>query len=1083
MSIFLAVVMIMSLLSCFCVTSAANTADVDKLIYNPFTALTSNPGYGSVAPSGVIFVCSSWNNVENGKWVYMNYGGEVYKAIKGNNAFATINDALETAAVDNVKFKIGAGTYTEAVILENNGMKFYGNYAGVNPNVAGSTPYEMSLSPERSADMETIINASHWTWTIKSNNITIDGFKFTGMGGSNVLDIAVSGQRSEYFYFYNNIVESSSFVFNANRGYSTGTYIKYNRFVNNTGTIFQGGGSMSDTVMDYNYFERNTGMLYQFSSCGANGNETLVSFSYNIVNNCNQGINFNYDNSNFGANLDYKRIVGNLFNNTGLSSGYIIRANYVLEYMKNATDTTPTICNDTRCKTFISDNIFNNIPSGVSAIKLDGGGNLSGAPANFVVSVINNRFVFSSSSTSRVAITSTLIGTIDASHNYYGLVSATGSVTRYTTDDTTFNISSDTKIITMPYYVDYEMTTLSGGIELQVGSSRVLTANGFIRTEFSIDNVNSVIVASAVDGGETVNFTNTIIGAGFVMYKDFLLSEPLIGNKLDITDTITRAYLVATDPLTGMNVRYDVIVNTNTDKTKSQLRAVVDGTTKLEFTDYTVTGTDVDVRLDSKYLYFPFSLSVSPSATYQIYTDEALTTLYNNPTNYIEPDKALVLYAKITAGNGTDSTTYKLTINRPGSDDYDARIYSVISPEQDILIFNNERKSISYRPFAMVDSAVFDFVVSANATYEIYKNYNPATGELSGLLSKQGDVKEIPIGDAISYFYVKVTSTFGFSQVYTLSVYNDVKSTDNVITGITGITNVPIDENNVIYLDISPTLTAVNAHFETNKFADVVVYADEAKTYKLTPSVTYEIVNNREVEVRAFRLGATCQLSYFYVDVTSEVGETNSYKVIITKGETSVPFSDIDNHWSKEYVLEASRLGIINGYYDADKDEYTFSPNRNATRQEIAVILCRMMGIDQLSFNGESLSGVYSDSNDIAEWAYNYTKAAYFLKIMVGSKNEEGKTVFNPKATITRQEFFQAVSNLLKLDTAAAASYDLSRFKDASSVSNWALAATKAVVKAGVVEGSDGYLNPKNNITRGEIAKIVSLINIISDDV
>ncbi len=59
------------------------------------------------------------------------------------------------------------------------------------------------------------------------------------------------------------------------------------------------------------------------------------------------------------------------------------------------------------------------------------------------------------------------------------------------------------------------------------------------------------------------------------------------------------------------------------------------------------------------------------------------------------------------------------------------------------------------------------------------------------------------------------------------------------------MTDVPI-ENNVIYLEISSTLTAVNAHFETNVFADVRVYADEAKTYALKPAVTYHTtVNNR----------------------------------------------------------------------------------------------------------------------------------------------------------------------------------------------------------------------------------------------
>lgn len=1085
LSIFLAVIMTMSLLSGFCFTNAADSADVDKLIYSPFTTISSNPGYASTAPSGVTFISQDWANVQDQTWVYMDFNGEVYKAIYGLNAFSSINDALFYCGAENAKFKLGAGTYTEDVTLDYNGLKFYGNYAGVNPNVAGINEYTMNLNPERNPTLETVISDTHWVWTIKSNNITIDGVKITGLGANNkVLDIAISGQTSEYFHFYNNIVEDNTgLVFNANRGYSTGTYLKYNRFVNNTGTIFQGGGSMSDTVMDNNYFQDNSGMLYAFTSCGNNSDqETLVSFSYNIVNNCSQGVNFDYNNANFGANLDYKRVVGNLFYKTGSRSGYIIRGNYVLEYMMNATDESPTDCNDPGCKTFISENIFYSIPSGVSAVKLEGGGNLTGRTVNFVASVTNNKFLFNSASTLRVAVYSTLIGTLDASYNYFGTVASNGNVTIVHPDETTFNINEDTKLIFMPYYLDEDMTEISGGITLEKGAARVLRANGFDRNDFVVDNNNATITAAALDGYETVDFTNTVLGATFVLYEDFLLTKQVPDNKLNIKDTTTHAYLVATDSLTGMSVKYDVVVKSNTDRSKADFRFLIHDETNREFEGYSVNGTDITVNLDTKYIYFPFSVVVSPSATYEIYTDAAKTNKYDNPTGYIEPDEDVKLYLDIVSGDESNNKTYTITINRPGSNDYDARVISVISPAQDILIFNNERKSISYRPYAMIDSAVFDFKVSTNATYEIYKNYNPATGEVSELLSKQGDIKEIAIGDALSYFYVKVTSTFGYSQVYTLSVYNDVKSTDNVITGITGLANIKI-ENNVIYIEASTTVSAVNAHFETNEFADVVVYADADKQFKLTPAVNYEFINNREVEVRTFRLGISCQLSYFYVDVTSEVGETNSYKVIVTKGETSTPFIDIDNHWAEDYILEASRLGIVGGYYDADTDTYTFGPNKYATRQEVAAMFCRMMGIDPLSFNTEALGGIYADSDSIPEWSYNYIKAAYFLGIMTGSENAEGKREFRYSANITRQEFFQALSNLLKLDTAAAADCDLSSFKDAANISNWAIPATKAVVKAGVIEGADGYLNPKDNIKRSEIAKIVSIVNIISQDI
>ena len=114
---------------------------------------------------------------------------------------AKISDALDTAGVANMKIKLGAGTYTEDLTLNLNGLKFYGNYAGVNPNVMGANAYTMNLNPERNPELESIIKDSHWTWTINSNNITIDGVTVQTTVSGKCFDIAVSGQTSEYFYF------------------------------------------------------------------------------------------------------------------------------------------------------------------------------------------------------------------------------------------------------------------------------------------------------------------------------------------------------------------------------------------------------------------------------------------------------------------------------------------------------------------------------------------------------------------------------------------------------------------------------------------------------------------------------------------------------------------------------------------------------------------------------------------------------------------------------------------------------------------------------------------------------------------
>src|SRR5690606_37974381 len=51
-------------------------------------------------------------------------------------------------------------------------------------------------------------------------------------------------------------------------------------------------------------------------------------------------------------------------------------------------------------------------------------------------------------------------------------------------------------------------------------------------------------------------------------------------------------------------------------------------------------------------------------------------------------------------------------------------------------------------------------------------------------------------------------------------------------------------------------------------------------------------------------------------------------------------FSDIDNHWAKEYIEQLSQAGIVNGV-GADK----FAPNVTATREQSAAIIIRMLNI------------------------------------------------------------------------------------------------------------------------------------------
>ena len=76
----------------------------------------------------------------------------------------------------------------------------------------------------------------------------------------------------------------------------------------------------------------------------------------------------------------------------------------------------------------------------------------------------------------------------------------------------------------------------------------------------------------------------------------------------------------------------------------------------------------------------------------------------------------------------------------------------------------------------------------------------------------------------------------------------------------------------------------------------------------------------------------------------------------------------------------------------------------------------------------------------------------------------------NPNVNITR---VQLVTMLYRYAGSPAASGSLSEFSDAASVSTYAVNAMQWAVANGIVNGSNGKLNPKSNATRAEVAAIL----------
>lgn len=195
-------------------------------------------------------------------------------------------------------------------------------------------------------------------------------------------------------------------------------------------------------------------------------------------------------------------------------------------------------------------------------------------------------------------------------------------------------------------------------------------------------------------------------------------------------------------------------------------------------------------------------------------------------------------------------------------------------------------------------------------------------------------------------------------------------------------------------------------------------------------------------------------ISIQYTGYTS-AGKSYAGELVIV---VESPFSDMSSgySWAVSAVSYLYNNGIVNGTGDG-----RFNPGGNMSRGDFMLMIYRAF---DLSASG---NGNFSDV-DYGSYYYDAISAAQELGIAQGSDGN-----FYPDSDISRQDTMvilvrtlDALGESPDLGTAS----DLAEYDDADEISSYAVEAVATLVKAGVINGSGASLNPKDMVSRAEMA-------------
>ena len=460
---------------------------------------------------------------------------------------------------------------------------------------------------------------------------------------------------------------------------------------------------------------------------------------------------------------------------------------------------------------------------------------------------------------------------------------------------------------------------------------------------------------------------------------------------------------------TGTTYYYCVVTVKKGSDTASAITAVVPVTVAKQAGSVTISNNKTTATYGDK--PFTFTYTANKAAT---------VTSSNTSVATVQDNKGTVTVTIVGAG------TTEISVGFAGGTDYSA------ASDKFTLTVNKATPSIKI-------SATPD-TLTGGGSVELTVSGVPTEGQLA--VTCDNDIKVTEKDGKYTAALPNETKDYTFKADYTgTDLYNNASDTCVVSVTYKGSSHHSSSSSSSNTSNTVSASTASNGKVSLDKST---AKKGDTVTVTVTPDAGYQLDKLIVTDAKGKTVDVTKKSDgkYTFTMPEGKVTVTPTFSKIEDTKPSKNGFDDVaSSDWFADAVQYVTDKGLMSGT-GSDK----FAPSATTTRAMLMTVLARYAG---------------EDTTGGATW---YEKGMNWAK----AKGVSDGT--NPNANITRE---QLVTMMYRYAGSPATNGSLDNFSDAASVSSYAVNAIQWAVANGIVNGSNGKLNPQDNATRAEVAAIL----------